>query len=151
MQVVAAVLSDAGQVGDRVDAERRQSLAVTDAGEFQQMRALHRPGRNDHLLAGAHEAPLGALDVLDAHGAPVVDADAVGARAGTHRQRFTTARGIEVGLAAAVAQAPLGVSLQDADALVLRAVVVGASPGCRPLCMHGGTPSPAHRAQTGRR
>ena len=89
------------------------------------MRALHRPGRDDHLLAGAYEAPLGALDVLHAHGAPVVDADAVGARAGTHRQRFTTACGIEVGLAAAMAQAPPGVGLQDADALVLRAVVVG--------------------------
>jgi hypothetical protein len=35
------------------------------------------------------------------------------------------ARGIEVGLVAAVAQAATGVGLQDADALVLRAIVVG--------------------------
>ena len=56
MQVVATILADAGQVDDGGDAERCQSFTVADAGELQQMRALHRPGRDDHLLAGAREA-----------------------------------------------------------------------------------------------
>ena len=56
---VAAILANARQVDDVGDAERCQAFAVAYAGELQQMRALHRAGRDDHLLAGAREAALG--------------------------------------------------------------------------------------------
>src|SRR5260370_13254461 len=110
---------------DGGDTERCQAFAVADAGELQQMRALHGAGCDDHLLTGAREAALAALSVFHATGAPVLDLDAIGARAGARRQWRAAARRIEVGLAAAMTQTATGVGLQDPDTLVVGAVVVG--------------------------
>ena len=143
VQMVAAVLADARQVGDRGDAElvpgarcRRCRRARADAGS-----APRR--RDDHLrrARAKRRSPPSRYSTPTAR--PVLDADAVGARAGAHAQVRRPRAGSQIGLAAAMTQAALGVALQIADALVLARRCSRASPGCRPPCRRGGTRRPA--------
>ena len=54
--MVAQVLADAGQTVRDRDAQAFEALALTDAGEFQQLRRGDGAGRNDDLVRGARLA-----------------------------------------------------------------------------------------------
>ena len=103
----------------------REPRLVADARQLEQLRALDGAGADDHLARCAREATIAADAILDSDGSAVLDADALGARAGAHMQVGPAARGPQIGFAAAETQAAPGVALQIADALVLGAVVVG--------------------------
>jgi hypothetical protein len=86
VRMVLQVLADAGQMMHRGDAVACERFAVADTGQHQQMRAMKRARRQDHLAAGAQLADLLALPVLDADRALALEQDARGMRLRLHPQ-----------------------------------------------------------------
>ena len=101
-----------------------QVLGVADAGEHQQLRRADEAGREDDLLAGAHDPGRAVLvDDGDADGATVLDDDL-----GDQHLRLQLQRRhvevVDVAARGAVAQAVGSVLLHPRDALLLLGVVV---------------------------
>ena len=122
--VVAIVFPDAGQRVLHRDAQRRQQFRVADAGQFQDMRRLHRAGADDHLAVGARFLGRAALRVGDADGALALQQDFRRQGLGFDLQVRAVADGIEVAARAGPALAVLLGHLVVAEAFLAAVVVV---------------------------
>ena len=123
-EVVAVVLADAAQLVLHLDAERLQQLRLADARQLQQMRRLHRSGRQDHLGVAPHLMRLAVLAILDADRALALQQDACGMGLGLDPQIGPGARRIEEGARRGPAPALLLRHLIVAEAFLPAVVVV---------------------------
>ena len=64
--MVDQVLAHLGHVAHDVDAVLGEVLAIADAGQHQQLRAVDGAAAQHHLATGAHHAALAALAEFDA-------------------------------------------------------------------------------------
>jgi hypothetical protein len=127
LQVVLQVLAHARQVVRDRHAHLAQMRRRPDAGEQQELRALQRARREDHLAPRGHLPRLAALPVLDAARAPVVEHDARRLRVRLDAQVRARSRRLQVADRGAAAPAVVGEELVVADAFLHAAVeVVGA-------------------------
>ncbi len=123
-RVVLEPLADAGEVGDDVDAVLAQVGGRADAGEHQQVRAVHRAAAEQHL-AGGRRGDLAAADAVGhPDGALALDDDPGGERAGLDVEVVAVAGGLEVGLVHRPAAAVVAGHLVEPGALLLGAVEV---------------------------
>ena len=134
VDVVLQVPPDAGQVVDRIDAERLQRVAGADAGEHEQLGGADGPGADQHLAGGAHVPAPPAAAVVDADRAAVLDDHAGRHRAGFHRQVGARHRGPQEGIHAAAAPGVAVGCLVVAAAFLGLAVEVGVEGQPRLLC-----------------
>jgi len=126
VEVVLHVAADFGQRRVHGDAELRQQGRIADAGELQDLRALHGAGGEQHLLVrvDALRGLAGAACVLDADRTPLLDQDARGVGVGDHREIAALERGPQVSERGAPAFAVLDGELVGAEAFLLVAVEV---------------------------
>ena len=122
--MVLQPLADAGEVGDHVDAVLAQVGGRPDAGEHQQVRAVHRAAAEQHLARGGRRDLAATAPIGDAGGALALDDDAGGERAGLHVEVVPVARRLEVRLVDRPAAALVAGHLVAAGALLLGAVEV---------------------------
>ena len=125
--VVAQVLADARQGVLHRDAQRLQQRRRPDAGDLQELRAVHGAAAQDHFLVGAHlhrPAVAAALAVAHADGPLAVEHDLrrLGMRA--HGEVRPLHRRMQVAARGAHAPSVPDDALHVADAGLHRAVVV---------------------------
>ncbi len=120
--VVVQVVAD-GQVGVHLDAVLAQVRGRADAGQHQQLRRTERARRQHHFLRRPDRPRPLLGDELDARGATLLDHHAADGLARDHGQVGEPVV-VEVADGRAVAQPLVDALLEDADALLLLAVVV---------------------------
>ncbi len=123
--MVAQVLADAGQGVLHRDAEVAQPLGLADAGQFQQLRRIDRPGADHDLAPGAGLPPLAGNRVTQAGAAPSVEQQRLGERAGLDAQVWPATDRVEVAMRRAHPPPRGDGRLAHGDAVLHRAVVVG--------------------------
>ncbi len=121
--MVLQVLTDAGQVMDRVDPHRSQMVGVTDAGQLEQLGGVEGATGQDHLTGGdgTGDATGG---VLDTDGAGSFEPDAVHMGAGDDIQVGPAHHRVQIGPGGAEAAAPMDVAVEAGKTLLLETVDV---------------------------
>ena len=125
LEVVLQVVAHAGQVLLDLDASLFQHLAVTDAGQFQQLRGVEGAAAEDDLV-GEDAVGLTLPLVLHAHGLAVFNDDLRGVGASAHVQVLAVHDRVQVGASSGEALAAQDVAVEGSEALLAVAVdVVG--------------------------
>ncbi len=124
-QVVVEVATDAGQVGDDVDAERAQLVGRADARGEQEARGPDRAAGDDDLALRVRGLDAPAALVLHPDAAVALEDQAPRGRLGEDRQVRVIEHRPEVRARRAVARAVLDDVLHGRDAELRVAVVVG--------------------------
>ncbi|MEH3076731.1 MAG: hypothetical protein PGN11_08605 [Quadrisphaera sp.] len=126
LQVVLEVLADAGQVDGAADAEGGEVGGVTDARELQQLGRAERPAAQDHLTGVDAALELAAAQVVHAHRAGALHADAGHRGQRVHGEVLAVHHRVQVGAGGAEALAVAHVPVEGREALLAVAVdVVG--------------------------
>ena len=122
--MILQVAADARRVQHDVDAVVLQQVRGTDAGELQQLRRIIGSARHQDFAAGAYAAQLAALPVFDGARAAAFKENALRQRVGLDAQIAAVLRRAQIGEGAAGAAAAARRSLEEARALLLRAIEI---------------------------
>ncbi|CFE35875.1 Uncharacterised protein [Mycobacterium tuberculosis] len=96
--MIEQVAPDLGRVVNGVDVVFGEVVAVADAGEHQQLRAVDGTSAEHHLAAGVDDAGLTVALVFHADGPVAVDDHPGSSGAGKHTEVFTAHRGLQIGV-----------------------------------------------------
>src|SRR5450755_881263 len=122
--MVLKILADAIEPVHRGDAELAQQRWRADAGKLQQLRALQRPGAQQHLAPHVRRELLAPEAIDDRVGARAVEREPGRACVGLDAEIGASSRWLEVGVGSAAAPASLRRQMVVARALLHRAVEI---------------------------
>ncbi len=122
--MVLQVLADPGQGRAHRDTVRGQFLRVADAGQHQQLRRIDDTPRQNQLAIGIGDAGFAPRPVFDAHRPAAVEDDARDQRPDRDAEVRAIKRTVQVADRRTAAPAIAHRHLENAHALLLRAVVI---------------------------
>ena len=140
LQVVLHVLADTLQVLFNLDTVFGQLVGLADAGQHQQLRRIDRPAGQDNFLARLHcLGGAAAVCVGDAGGNAIRDDNTLNLCVGDDLQIIAGPGRVQIGHCCRAAPPVAGGQLEKANALLVRAVVVGVEfVTCRLRCRDPG-------------
>ena len=124
LQMVLQVLPHPGQVMDHRNVELAQMIGRADSREHQDLGRVDRPAGDDHLAPDAGRRLLPGLQIFHAHGAPPLEEDPGGERAGEKLDIAAPDRGPEIGLGSTPAPTPAGRHIHRPQPFLLIAVEI---------------------------
>src|SRR5262249_29159769 len=100
-------------------------LGRPDARDLQNVRAVDRAARHDHLAVGLHDGGIAAAQNLDAGAAPALEQELAGLRVGLNPEVRPPLRLAEISLRRRAAPLAAARHLRVAHAIALLAVEIG--------------------------
>ncbi len=122
--MVLQVRADAGRVVDHVDAVPAKHRRRADTGQHEQLRRVDRTAAEQHFACDGLVPGASSPHVRDAAGAPALEGDSAGLRAGAHHEVASPQRGAQVGRRARAARAALLRDLVEPRAFLHRTVEI---------------------------